>query len=174
MVKWFTICEFCLFAYFLILILKNKVVINLIKWSIPIFIILAVSYYFIIYPGNFSIVPSITEFLFFISAIVYFFYEKMKTVIMYPLYQSIIFWICVAFFLYFTGNFFYILFSNTSTDRGFNNQLTFVYGVVTIAKDLLLCFALFANEPKEQNGDILNIPTEMDLDNFTPTNPKNE
>ncbi|MEO7046766.1 MAG: hypothetical protein ABI091_15790 [Ferruginibacter sp.] len=98
----------------------------------------------------------------------------MKTVIMYPLYQSIVFWICVAFFIYFTGNFFFFIFSNTTKDLSFMKQLQIIYGIVTISKNVILCLALFANEPIEQNDEILNIPSEMNLDDFTPTNPKNE
>jgi hypothetical protein len=155
-------------------IVRNVTVKNIIKYSIPFFLLFALSYYFIITTKTFSTIPSIVECLLFMVFIIYFFYEKMKTVIMYPLYQSILFWICVAFFLYFTGNFFFFIFSNTTNDLSFMKQLQVIYGVVTITKDLLLCIALFANEPIEQNDEILNIPSDIDLDDFAPTNPKNE
>lgn len=155
-------------------IVRNAFVKNSIKYSIPFFIVIALVYYFIITPQTFSTIPSILECLLFMIFIIYFFYEKMKTVIMYPLYQSIVFWICVAFFIYFTGNFFFFIFSNTTQDLSFLKQLLFIYAIVTIAKNLILCLALFANEPIEQNDEILNIPSDINLDDFTPTNPKNE
>jgi hypothetical protein len=99
----------------------------------------------------------------------------MKTVVMYPLYQSITFWICVAFFIYFTGNFFYILFASTANaDAAFGKQLVTIYGIVTITKNIILSLALLANEPTEQTEEILNIPTDLNLDDFTLTNPKNQ
>jgi hypothetical protein len=155
-------------------IVKNATVKIIIKYSIPCFIVFAFVFYFIITPQEFSTIPSIIECLLFMVFIIYFFYEKMKTVIMYPLYQSILFWICVAFFIYFTGTFFFFIFSNTTRDPEFGKQLTTIYSIVTITKNLILCLALFANEPIEQNDEILNIPSDINLDDFTPTNPKNE
>ncbi len=96
----------------------------------------------------------------------------MKTVIIYPLYQSITFWICVGFFLYFTGNFFFFLFSNTSTDKSFVKQLNIIYSFVTITKNIILSLSLFVNEPNEVEDDELQIPTNINLDEFTLTNPK--
>jgi hypothetical protein len=94
----------------------------------------------------------------------------MKTVVMYPLYQSAIFWICVGFFLYFTGTFFFFLFINSSKDPDFKRQMNMIYGIVTITKNILLCLSLFATENIEQSDDELHIPTEIDLDEFSLTN----
>ena len=155
-------------------IIKNNLVKNIIKYSIPAFILLALTWYFIVSPKIFSTYPSVIEFLLFMIFIIYFFYEKMKTVVMYPLYQSISFWICVALFIYFTGNFFFFLFVNTIKNVSFITQLIIIYGIVTIAKNIILCFALLANEPVEQNEQSLQIPTDINLDDFTLTNPKNQ
>ncbi len=98
----------------------------------------------------------------------------MKTVVMYPLYQSISFWICVGFFLYFTGTFFFILFINSSTDKEFRVLMNTIVRMVTITKNILLCLALLASESvEEEGGDELHIPTEIDLDEFSLTNLKN-
>ena len=155
-------------------IIKNNLVKNIIKYSIPVFIVFASTWYFIISPKTFSTYPSVIEFLLFMIFIIYFFYEKMKTVVMYPLYQSITFWICVALFIYFTGNFFFFLFVNTIKDVAFLTQMQIIYSIVTIAKNIILCLALFANEPVEQNEQSLQIPTDINLDDFTLTNPKNQ
>ncbi len=91
---------------------------------------------------------------------------------MYPLYQSIVFWICVAFFLLFTGTFFFFLLVSYSKDVVFKQQLVYIYSFVTITKNILLCLALFATENKEQTSDELHIPNHMDLDEFSLTNLK--
>ena len=96
----------------------------------------------------------------------------MKTVIIYPLYQSQTFWICVGFFLYFTGNFFFFLFSNTTTDKAFITQLNIIYSFVTITKNLILSLSLLVDEPIETNDEGLQIPTDINLDGFTLTNTK--
>ena len=148
---------------------------SIIKYSIPAFIIFALNYYYFFATNTFSTFPSIVEFLLFMIFIIYFFYEKMKIVVMYPLYQSISFWICVAFFIYFTGNFFFFLFLNTIKDAAFLKQMQIIYGVVTITKNIILLLAIsFANEPNEQNEQALNIPTNLNLGDFTLTNSKNQ
>jgi hypothetical protein len=96
----------------------------------------------------------------------------MKTVIIYPLYQSQTFWICVGFFIYYTGNFFFFLFSNTTSDKSFINQLNIIYSFVTITKNIILSLSLLVNEPIEINDDELHIPTDINLDEFTLTNSK--
>ncbi len=93
---------------------------------------------------------------------------------MYPLYQSIVFWISVSFFIYFTGNFFFFIFTNATNDVDFINQLQLIYGIVTITKNILLCLSLFANEPVEKTNEILDIPDNLQHEDFAPTNPKNE
>ncbi|MFZ4770001.1 MAG: hypothetical protein ACOYLO_07445 [Ferruginibacter sp.] len=97
----------------------------------------------------------------------------MKTVVMYPLYQSITFWICVGFFLYFTGTFFFILFIKSSNDTEFKILMNSIYGIVTITKNVLLCLSLFANENIEESSDELHLPSEIDLDEFSLINLKN-
>ena len=93
----------------------------------------------------------------------------MRTVVLYPIYQSITFWICVGFFLYFTGTFFFFLFINTSTDKEFKILMNSIYGMVTITKNILLCVALLANEQIDEVNNELKIPTDLDLDEFSLT-----
>ncbi|RYG18577.1 MAG: hypothetical protein EOO07_08665 [Chitinophagaceae bacterium] len=97
----------------------------------------------------------------------------MKIVVMYPLYQSIEFWICVAFFFLFTGTFFFFLLVSYNSDQKFKQQLAYIYSFVTITKNILLCLSLFATENKEQVNEELQIPTHMDLDEFSINNLKN-
>ena len=47
--------------------------------------------------------------------------------------------------------------------------------MVTSTKNIILSLAImFASEPNEQNEHELNIPTNLNLDDFTLTNSKNQ
>lgn len=128
-------------------------------------------YDYIQYPNSFSKLPLLVEFLSFLVFLIYFFYEKMNTVVNFPLYLSIKFWIAVGLFLYFAGNFFFFLFVNSVHDNNSISQMLLIYRVVTITKNLLLSFAFFATEIKSENNSILpNIPEDINLDSFHPKN----
>ncbi|MFC4262268.1 hypothetical protein ACFOWM_05240 [Ferruginibacter yonginensis] len=88
----------------------------------------------------------------------------MKIVTDYPLYQSISFWICVGLFLYFTGNFFYILFVNNNTDKVFLTQMRLIFFVVNTIKDLIISFALLATEYIDKETNELKVPDNISLD----------
>ena len=123
---------------------------------------------------TFNNTPSIISSLLLISYLIYFFYEKMKTVVLYPLYQNISFWICVAFFLYFTGSFFYFLLSQSSFNDEFKTQMRLVYGLVACSKNIILSLSLFGNEQDEASLDEkLNLPSNINLDEISLTNFKN-
>ena len=168
-VKLYTLAEYILFAILLNNFYINKIAKKIVLFSIiPFTIFCLINYY--ITKSSYSNYPLLIEFLSFIVFIIYFFYEKMKTVVSYPLYQSISFWICVGLFLYFTGNFFFLLFSSSSTDKNFTHQMKVIYSLVTITKNILLSFSFFATEFIESNEDSLNLPSELDLDSFYPNN----
>jgi len=170
----FTIFEFSSISFFLFYALKSPVFKKLILINICIFIIYASVDYIINDKTKFNNHSSIVSSLVLISYIVYFFYEKMKTVVMYPLYQTISFWICVAFFLYFSGTFFFFLFSQSSLDPQFKKQMKLIYGLVTLSKNIILSLSLFANEQEENNlEDKLNLPNNINLDEISLTNFKN-
>jgi hypothetical protein len=48
-----------------------------------------------------------------------------------------------------------------------------IYGMVTITKNILLCLSLLSNEYLEEKDDVLNIPPNLDLDEFSLTKQKN-
>lgn len=163
--------EYILFSRFIYHLYKNSIAKIIILYSAIPFGLFCVLDFFV-NKSPFSNSPSLIEFLAFIIFIIYFFYEKMKTVVQYPLYQSITFWLCVGLFLYFTGNFFFFLFINSSSDPNFIGQLKNIYSVVTISKNLLFCFAFFTNETTELTNNELQIPSELSLDDITLTNLK--
>lgn len=164
-VRAYTIVEYCLFALFLYNTYISLIAKKIIFFSIFPFFLFSVTDYFL-NAIDFNTTPLLVEFLAFIVFIIYFFYEKMKTVVQYPLYQSIVFWICVGLFLYFTGNFFFLLFVNSSSDSNFKHQMQSIYSLVTISKNLLLCLAFFAHEKPIENKDELILPPELKLDDF--------
>ena len=114
--------------------------------------------------AGFDSTTFIVEFVIFIFVILYYFYEKINIVTQYHLYKSISFWICVGIFIYFTGNFFFLLFIKSGKDAKFIKQMKIVYSIVTISKNLILCLAWLAHERIETDSDILTIPDEMQLD----------
>lgn len=171
-IRVYVLIEYMIFAYFLFNIYKKKIAKNIIIYSIIPFFLFALSDYLSSGKNTFSTNPLIAEFLAFMIFIIYFFYEKMQTVVLYPLYQTISFWICVGLFLYFTGNFFFLIFTKSSTDKQFVNQLKIIYSFVTITKNIFLSLAFFANEIKENSGEEIEFPNDIDLDEISLTNLK--
>ena len=170
----FNIFEFATISIFLHRTIKNDIVKKIIISTIYIFFLWALIDYLLNDKTKFNNHSSIVSSLILISYIVYFFFEKMKTVVMYPLYQTISFWICVAFFLYFSGTFFFFLFSQSSLDPQFKNQMKLIYGLVTLSKNIILSLALFANEQDESAvEEKLNLPDNINLDEISLTNFKN-
>ncbi|MCX6314259.1 MAG: hypothetical protein NTX08_05960 [Sphingobacteriales bacterium] len=108
-----------------------------------------------------------------IFILVYFFFEKIKYDIQTPLYESKAFWIAVAFFIFFSGNFFLLLYSKSMiNDLKFREQYVIIYNSFNIFKNLIICVALFIKENggsiqlKQQN---INLPQ----DHFYPFNNPN-
>lgn len=168
----YSILEFSVIAMFFYHVVKQPIIKKIILLLIALFFIFASFDYFLTEKSKFNNHSNLISSLVLIVFIIYYFYEKMKIVVMYPLYQSIVFWICVAFFLLFTGTFFFFLLVSYSKDVVFKQQLVYIYSFVTITKNILLCLALFATENKEQTSDELHIPNHMDLDEFSLTNLK--
>lgn len=98
----------------------------------------------------------------------------MKTSFLYPIYQSITFWICVSLFIYFTGNFFFIIFSKTTNDKAFNTQLQIVYSIIDMIKNVIIAFAFMCTDSivSKKDDDIM-LPSNIQLDDFPNSNFKN-
>ena len=89
-----------------------------------------------------------------------------------PIYQTNTFWICVGLFLYFTGSFFFLLLlSNVEKSNiSLKNEMMIIYSIVTISKNLILSCSMIVDETKEEDLTELHIPSEIDLDSFSPNN----
>jgi hypothetical protein len=166
----FNILEYSIIALFIHYVLKAPLFKKIVLYSIPLFILYGIVDYFANDRFQFNNHTNIVSALLLIVFIVYFFYEKMNTVVLYPLYQSIYFWICVGLFLYFTGSFFFFIFSTSDVDKILMKS---IYALVVITKNILLCISLFSSENAEKDESPLQIPTDLDLDELSLTKPKN-
>ena len=173
MIKAFTVIEFILISIYLYHILTSEVVKKLIFFFIPAFSLFTIIIQFFIFSKGYSSIPLIVESLLFIVFFIVFFYEKMKTINNYPLSQSLLFWISVGYFIYFSGNFFVILFMSYSKNQDFVVGQKIVYTIVTVSKNIILSLAFFANEPTLNEQEELQVPDGVDLGDFTPTSFKN-
>jgi hypothetical protein len=150
----------------------NKFLKKIVLFSILPFLIF-ILFYLDNSKSNFLLYPLVVEFLSFILFLTYFFYEKISIENMSPIYSTIKFWICVGLFVYFTGNFFYILLVENSKNASqeVKNQLTIIYCVVTITKNLILGLA-FLNKDEvgkegEDGSDFSDFPKDINFDSIS-------
>jgi hypothetical protein len=169
----FSICEYTIISFFLYNIFVTKIAKKIALFSIAPFVLYAILDYIFSDKNQFNNHSNIVSSLLLISFIIYFFYEKMNTVVMYPLYQSITFWICVGLFLYFAGSFFFFIFIKSGADKEFVLLMNSIYAIVVVTKNIFLSLALFASEKTNDNDDGLFLPIDLDLDELSLTNPKN-
>lgn len=166
--------EYLSLVIFFAQLAKSKIYKKIIILSIIPFWGYCVFNYTISNPNTFNNYPSLVEFSVLILIIIYYFFEKMKIVSKVPLFTSISFWLCVGLFIYFTGNLFFLLFINSTSDKEFIKQMFFIYSCVTITKNIILASAWFANEKVITDADIIQLPQNMKLDDdFTFTNTPN-
>lgn len=171
----FQIVEFTLIALFIYTLIINKKLKKLILFSIIPFALFSILMFWIRPKQYIDSIPAIVEAFLLIVFFIFYFYEKIKTVYQYPLTQTITFWICVAFFMYFTGNFFFFIFMDTYAQGQGNssNEFFAVYIFFTLIKNIILCAALLAKEPTQESQE-LQIPDDLNLDDFLPENTKPE
>lgn len=163
------LAEFCflsLFFYNVLKTSKKKVIfyISCLGFSIFSFIDYHVSA-----KNDFSFIPIVVECLFFLLVIIYFFYEKLKYLSSTPIYYTAAFWISCAFIIYFSGNFFLFLLSNSYyKNADFKHIYTLVYNSVTIIKNLFLCIAIGVNAQLETEETKDSFSIDIDLGTFNP------
>ncbi len=171
LLRFHLVFEYILIAYFLYLLIESSFARKVLLFSTLPFLLY--NLYDFLKFGNsaFSNTPTIVEFFIFIVFIIIFFFEKMKNDFTIPIYNTISFWICVGLFVYCTGNFFYILFSENFKNASIEmkNQLKLLYSIITILKNIIIGCAFFnisMNKKSEDND--LEFPSNINLDAFTP------
>jgi hypothetical protein len=160
----YLLVEFLVLSIFFKEIFKSRVVKKLCIIIIPLFIIFSCFCFFY----NKTYYAFIAEAIIFIIYLLFYFFEKINVVTHYPLYKSISFWLCVGLFIYFTGNFFFLLLVNSSKDVNFITQMRIVNFIVVLLKDIILALAWFAYERTETNTDIIKFPNGLGLDDDLP------
>ncbi len=121
--------------------------------------------------GTFSNKVLLYEFFALIFFLIYSFYEKIRTIVFYPLYHTISFWICVGLFTYFSGNFFVTIFLTQVQDNESLVQMRLIYSIVLSAKNFILALSLFGNDYNEKDNETeFKLPDDVVLDEFKLTN----
>ena len=171
------VIEYILISLFLYNIFRSKIVKKIVLILIVPYIVYSIYDYHLYGNSDFVNYPTIVEFLIFIVLIIYFLFEKMQYSFQEPILNSINFWISVGIFVYVTGSFFYFLLvinSKTATVE-FNRQLLIISCIVTVIKNTILGFSLFKNGNDSMTEiENLNLPSDLNLDNFTYNQTKNQ
>ncbi len=147
-VRIYTIVEFSLFAVFFSITINNKLFSKILLFSIIPFVLFSALQWIKNYP-IFETSALLIEFIFYLIVLVYFFYEQMIFSIEKKLYESSIFWISVGLFIYFSGNFFYLITSTLKGALSEKNLIQISYSIVTIIKNVILFYAVMINYRKE-------------------------
>ncbi len=168
LLRFYIAIEYIMFVFFFYLVLENKIIKKIILFSIIPFLIYCIYNYFTSDNKSFNNYPALVEFFVFIIILLYYFFEKMKIVSKIPMYQSISFWLSVGLFLYFSGNFFFLLLINSSKNVAFIQQMQIIYSVVIILKNIILSLAWFAHERIETDADTIKFPNGLGLDDDLP------
>ena len=165
----FLVLEFILLSAFYNFSLSNEHRKLIFSISVILFSSYSLYDYLLSKPEDFSFIPLVIECLFFLLVIVYYFYEKIKYNISSPIYYAPVFWVSVAFLIYFSGNFFLFLFSNSMFKNvDFKIEYTIIYGTVTIIKNIFLCTAVIANKELVSQQQMEAKPIDIDLGSFNP------
>jgi len=166
-----TLFEFVAPVYIIYCLLDTEVFKKIIRIFTPIIILFSLGYYTWFGWVSLYTLPMMLSFFVLMVYLIFYFYEKVRTVTNYPLSQTISFWICVGFFIFITGSFFFPIMFNTSDNNTLQENIRIIYSVMTIIKALIFCIALFATEPTKGIEE-LQIPDNLQLDDFTPENLK--
>lgn len=166
--------EFSILSYFFYLVIHNTLVKRIIL-GVFVFFVIANAFYFKSEEfSGLTQIPTLFEFLFFISCIIYFFFESVFLIDNSSAYSSIAFWLAVGLLIYFCGEFFYMLLVENSKNAPIEikNQLIIVYAIVAVIKNSILAFSFFnKNQKRDNHSDFtFSIPKDLNLDTYTPKN----
>lgn len=172
-IRIYNVVEYTLLAYFFSFYIKNKFIKKILLFSTVAYFLFCIYDFAIEKIPGMPFVPLTVEHILLLIFIIYYFFEVMQYTVVEPIYQRAIFWICVAFIINSSGNFFLFLYSkNSFNDEIFKKQYTIIYTTITVIKNLLLCISILIKEKKEnlpQNNLI-----DIDLDSFHPIKNKTQ
>ncbi len=168
LVKCYLGVEYTCIAVYFACLFRSKIIKYISIFSIIPFWAFALYDYFKANSVGFNNMPAIISFILCLIFLIYYFFEKMSFVSKHALYKTISFWLCVGLFIYFSGNFFYLLFIMSTKDVQQIASMKTVYTIVSITKDIVLALAWLAHERNETNETIIKIPDGLNLDGDIP------
>jgi hypothetical protein len=158
----FILVEYISLSLFFASLIENRMVQKLIKYLIFPFLIVANYDYIFGSVNDYSYIPLVVECISLLCIILFFFYEKMRSNIVTPAYQTNAFWIAIAFTLYCAGNFFLFLYSNNvKIDNTFLVQYTIIYCTFTISKNIFISIGLTINQNDKNSKITTNLSDEI-------------
>ena len=170
-VRCFELLEFILLSIVYLSILKSNKSKQFIVLSICLYLVYWIYNFYNSKFSEFDFMPLVVECLFFIMLIVFYFYDVMRHNFAVPLYLLPSFWLSVAFLIYFSGNFFLFLYSNSiRNEPGWKEQYTLIYSSIAILKNILLCMAILVNSKQFLKNKSNAIPVDLNPGSFTPFN----
>ncbi len=167
LVKLNTIIEFTLFFFFFLLLYNFL-------WSKRIAILLGLIFtgfavnYFIISRSFFSIYPLLVEFSILIILLIIYFFERLFF-LDFDMLSKCDFWISVGLFIYFTGNFFYLIFSLSKISQADKLNLLLIYCSITIIKNIIISIGLSLPEKPKNPDNFLPFPDELEFNTIQNT-----
>ena len=148
----FTVAELCFFAAYFYFINATPLIRKVLQIIVVVFIIFSFVDHFYITQENYS--TGVQAVLILIMCI-YYFYNQLKKPNSFLIYNSINFWIIIAFLIYMAGTFFlYVIAENMVADK----QFTRMYGIINFSfnlfKNILLSIAMLMREDKKTDNYI--------------------
>ncbi len=168
--RFFIVTEFALISHFFIYNFIQLKLKKITRFLIIPLLLFSLYDYMTSINLDFTYYPLVMECLLFLLIILFFFYEKMKYITKFPIYQSPAFWIAVAFLIFSTGNFFLFLFTKI-LQLSLHNKLLYndIYGLFTIFKNILLCTAVVVAKNLKIKEDLSKIKLDLEPDLFKPS-----
>jgi len=165
----FPVIECFLLGTFFYYFIVSKVV----KTSIRVFSILlcfAFVFDYVQQKHSLSFLPLAIEGFFFLTIILFYFYERLRYISNVPIFSMPDFWVSSAFLINFSGTFFLYLFSiSMSRDPFFRDQYHIIYGCFTIIKNILLCVAVYVNKIVENSDSKKSYDSKIEFANIFPS-----
>lgn len=118
--------------------------------------------YYLFQKQGFTIYPLLFEFSILIIFIFFYFFERINYLDVDLLKRSE-FWINSGLFLYFTGNFFYLIFSLSEINQESKLLLLFIYCTITILKNLIISIGLSLPEKSNNPDNFLPFADELEI-----------
>jgi hypothetical protein len=118
--------------------------------------------YYLFQRQGFFIYPLLFEFSILIIYIVFYFFERINYLDVDLLKRSE-FWINSGLFLYFTGNFFYLIFSLSDINQKSKLFLLSIYCTITILKNLIISIGLSLPEKSNNPDNFLPFADELEI-----------